>query len=98
MRSCRSHGGFTLNLVPLTVEQAEKFLTSHERHYKSNALPVFALGISDGAICGAVIVGVSGEDAELSHIYSDGESLGYTLLYGAAWRAAKALGYVRMIL
>jgi hypothetical protein len=32
-------------------------------------------------------------DGELAHIYVDGVSQGYSLLYGACWRALKALGY-----
>ena len=36
--------------------------------------------------------------AELAHIYVDGTSQGYSLLYGACWRALKALGYVKCVL
>ena len=89
-----------MQIVPLTVENALVFLASHDRHYRSDAKPIFAIGIStEEKLCGAVIVGAAeGAELQLSHIYSAGESLGYTLLYGAAWRAAKALGYERMIL
>ena len=82
----------------MTLEQALDYIKGHERHYKSDADPIFAIGISDGNVCGAVIVGVKEGEAQLSHIYSAGESQGYTLLYGAAWRAAKALGYTKMVL
>lgn len=45
---------------------------------------------------GAAILGRVGPDeAELAHIYADGTSQAYTLLYGACWRALKALGYTR---
>jgi len=37
-------------------------------------------------------------DAELAHIYVDGAAQGYSLLYGACWRALKALGYERSVL
>ena len=87
-----------LEVVPLTIDQAMDFLKEHERHYKSDAKPLFAIGISNGELCGAAIMGTRGEDAELCHIYSAGEYLGYTVLYGASWRAVKALGYKRMIL
>lgn len=45
-------------------------------------------------IQGAAILGrnAAGE-ACLAHIYVDGVSQGYSLLYGAVWRAFKALGY-----
>lgn len=88
-----------MNVVSMTVDAAQEFLKAHARHYKTDASPIFALGLSDGgAIRGAVIVGVTGEDAAFAHIYSDGEYQGYTLLYGQAVRAAKALGYKKMIL
>ena len=87
-----------MQLVPLTVQKAMEFLKDHERHYKSDANPMFALGISNGELCGAAVVGERNGDAELCHIYSVGEYLGYTILYGASWRAAKAMGYKKMVL
>ena len=86
-------------LVALTLQEAMDFLKDHERHYKSDATPLFAIGISlNGELCGAAVVGVRGKDVELCHIYSVGEYGGYTALYGATWRATKAMGYKRMIL
>lgn len=87
-----------MQIVPLTVEQAMDFLKANERHYKSEAKPLFAIGISNGSLCGAVVMGITGEDAEIAHIYSAGDYGGYTTLYGAALRAVKALGYKRLIL
>ena len=88
-----------MEIVPLTVTAAMAFLKEHERHYKSDANPLFAIGIShEGQLCGAAVIGERGGDAELAHIYSVGEYMGYTVLYGAAWRATKAMGYKRMIL
>jgi hypothetical protein len=87
-----------MTLFPMTVQEASQFLSSHERHYKTKAYPVFAIGLKDKETRGAVIVGRKGSEAVLAHIYCDGVSQGYTLLYGAAWRAAKALGYSRMVL
>ena len=88
-----------MNMIPLTVAAAMEFLKENERHYKSDANPLFAIGIAEnGAICGAVVVGERSGEAELCHIYSVGEFMGYTILYGSAWRAAKAMGYKKMIL
>ena len=43
---------------------------------------------------GAAILGRNADgEACLAHIYVDGVSEGYSLLYGAVWRAFKALGY-----
>ena len=45
---------------------------------------------------GAAILGRRADgDAELAHIYVDGTFQGYSILYGACWRALKALGYKR---
>jgi len=53
-------------------------------------------------IHGAAILGRAdkgaGRTAELAHIYVDGTSQGYSLLYGGCWRALKALGYEQTVL
>jgi hypothetical protein len=84
-----------MNVVPLSVKDAEEFLAKHERHYKSPVSTICAIGVADDAgLHGAAILGVRLDgDAELAHIYVDGISQGYSLLYGACWRALKALGY-----
>lgn len=82
-------------ITPLSIEEAQVFLEAHGRHYKADGVPVFAIGYADH---GAAIIGHRNGEAVLIHIYCDGVSEGYTMLYGAAWRAAKALGYKRMVL
>lgn len=90
----------TMRIVPLTIKQAEKFLRSHSRHYKTAASPICAIGVKDeSGLHGAAILGYhTNGDAELTHIYCDGASQGYSLLYGACWRVLKALGYERAVL
>ena len=77
------------------MEEALEFLKSHARHYTTPADPIAAIGlIEDGALRGAALLGRTEDGtAELAHIYCDGAWHGYSLLYGAAWRAFKALGY-----
>lgn len=88
-----------MRIVPLTIKQAAKFLLSHGRHYKTAASPICAVGVKDTTLHGAAIMGYhKNGDAELSHIYCDGTSQGYSLLYGACWRVLKAMGYRRTIL
>jgi len=83
-----------MRIVPLSIRQAEKFLRKHGRHYKTPATPVCAIGVKDTELHGAAVLGCHPNgSAELSHIYCDGSSQGYTLLYGAAWRVLKAMGY-----
>ena len=94
-----------MRIVAITLKEAESFLSKHERHYKSPVEPICAIAVGDGEgpndlpeIHGAAILGRNGEEAELAHIYCDGTSQGYSLLYGACWRALKALGYKKAIL
>lgn len=86
-----------MEVVPLTVSEAEAFLAKHERHYKAPVTPVCAVGVGDAeGLHGAAVMGKREDgDAELNHIYCDGTSQGYTVLYGAVWRTLKALGYKR---
>ena len=89
-----------METIALSVKDAETFLSKHERHYKSPVDPICAIGVGDAdGIHGAAILGRRSDgDAELAHIYVDGISQGYSLLYGACWRALKALGYKRTVL
>lgn len=84
----------------LSIKEAQEFLTGHERHYKAPVEFICAIGVSEkGKLHGAAILGrKDNETAELAHIYVDGASQGYSLLYGACWRALKALGYKRAVL
>ena len=80
----------------LSMPDAIAFLKTHERHYATSASPIAAIGLFDaeGNLHGAALLGMNAAmQAELSHIYCDGAWQGYSLLYGAAWRAFKALGY-----
>lgn len=84
-----------METVALSVAEAEAFLKAHERHYKQPVAAICAIGVAEGtALHGAAILGRREDgDAELAHIYVDGSFHGYSLLYGACWRALKALGY-----
>lgn len=85
--------------ISMPVAEAEAFLKNHERHYKMPAEAFAAIGLSeDGKLRGAAILGRNADGSgELAHIYVDGAWHGYSLLYGACWRAYKALGYKRLV-
>jgi hypothetical protein len=89
-----------MKTVSMSVKEAETFLSKHERHYKAPVEPICAIGIKDeSGIHGAAILGRKSEtEAELAHIYVDGTFQGYSILYGACWRALKALGYEKAVL
>ena len=89
-----------MRIVAVSLKIAEDFLSKHERHYKSPVEAICAIGVGDEeGLHGAAILGrIDDQTAELAHIYCDGASQGYSLLYGACWRALKALGYVKCVL
>lgn len=90
-----------METVALSVKEAEKFLAAHDRHYKAPVEAICAIGVQseNGKLHGAAILGRRNRNvAELAHIYVDGASQGYSLLYGACWRALKALGYRQAVL
>lgn len=89
-----------LRIVAVGVKDAEAFLAKHERHYKAPSEPICAIAVGDDeGLHGAAILGRNAQgDGELAHIYVDGVSQGYSLLYGACWRALKALGYTKTVL
>lgn len=62
------------------------------------AEPICAIGLTeDGILRGAAILGRTKEGhGQLAHIYCDGAWHGYSLLYGACWRAFAALGYATL--
>ena len=95
-----------MKIIDLSVADAEAFLAKHERHYKAPIEAICAIGVgeihaesSSRLLHGAAILGRRADGVgELAHIYVDGASQGYSLLYGACWRALKALGYESAIL
>ena len=82
------------------------FVTAHHRHHGAPQGGKFAIGINDGTdIVGVVIVGRpvarnadNGYTAEVTRCcVLDEIPNGCSMLYGAAWRAARSMGYTRMI-
>lgn len=94
-----------LEVVPLSLAEANLFVASHHRHHKPVPGTKFCIAVSDGMeIRGVAIVGrpVSrmlddGWTLEVNRCCTDGARNACSMLYGAAWRAAKALGYRRLI-
>ena len=94
-----------LELQPLTLAEARRFIEKHHRH---NVAPVgckFCIGLNDGQrIVGVAVVGRpiaqafdDGWTAEVTRVcVLDGYKNACSMLYGACWRAAKAMGYRRL--
>ena len=92
-------------LCPVTFADACAFVAEHHRHHAPPQGHKFSIGAeSDGALVGVIMVG-----RPVARLFDDGLTLEATrscttgaanvnsMLYGAAWRAAKALGYRRLI-
>lgn len=84
----------TLEIVPISVSNAVDFMVSNGHSDAAGDPPGFAIGVADEKkLCGAIIMKTLGDSCSLFHLYTDGTALVGSILYGAAWRAAKALGY-----
>lgn len=95
-----------IRVVPLTLKAACELVRRLHRHARPPAGGLFALGAADaaGTIVGAAIVGrpvarrlQDGVTAEVTRLVTDGTRNVCSMLYRAAWRAARALGYRRLI-
>ena len=94
-----------LKLVPITLRQANAFVQAYHRHHKPSVGHKFSIGISDGeklvgvAICGRPVSRRldDGLTLEVNRVCTDGTKNACSMLYGASCRAAKAMGYRRVI-
>jgi len=94
-----------LMVIPCTVTEANAFVRQHHRHHKPVPGAKFCIAIAEGEVIhGVAIVGRpvarmadDGWTLEVNRCCTDGVKNGCSMLYGAAWRAAKALGYRKLI-
>ena len=92
-------------VTPINLDEANAFVSVHHRHHKPVPGAKFCLAVSDGeSVRGVAIVGRpvarnldDGWTLEANRVCTDGARNACSMLYGAAWRAAKALGYRRLI-
>ena len=97
----------TVHIVPCKITEAREFVANFHRHNKPPAGGLFAVGASDGEnLVGVAIVGRpvarkfdNGQTAEVTRCcVIEGAPKGTpSALYGACWRAAKALGWSKLI-
>lgn len=94
-----------LEIVPMTLREANAFVEQNHRHHGATVGHKFSIGLSDGEkIVGVAIVGrpVSrhlddGWTLEVNRLCTDGTRNACSMLYAAAWRAARAMGYKRVV-
>lgn len=94
-----------MTIVPLTLREARAYVDQVHRHHRAPQGGLFAIGAAeDDRIVGCVIVGkpvarMNDDDytAEVTRLATDGSRNACSLLYAAAWRACRAMGYRRLI-
>lgn len=94
-----------LELQPIDFDEACAFVAEHHRHHKPPRGHKFSVAVSDGAkVVGVAMVGRpvarnsdDGWTLEVNRLATDGSKTACSMLYRAAWRAASAMGYKRLI-
>lgn len=96
-----------LDIVPISLKEANEFVAQHHRHHGKTAGHKFSVAVADTEtqkIVGVAIVGrpVSrhlddGWTLEVNRLCTDGTMNACSMLYAAAWRAARAMGYKKLI-
>ena len=90
-----------LELVPITLRAANIFVARTHRHHQPTQGGLFAVAVSnEEEIVGVAIIAKpvsrildDGWTCEVRRVSTDGTANACSKLYGAAWRAARALGY-----
>lgn len=94
-----------LRITPITLRDACAFIEAYHRHNKPPRGWKFGVGLK----LGTELVGVATAGRPVARHYDDGLTLevnrtctdgtknANSMLYGAVWRAAKAMGYMRCI-
>lgn len=94
-----------LTVSPITLAEANAFVAKHHRHHKPTVGHIFSVAVS---VCdevrGVAIVGrpvaralQDGYTAEVNRVAVDGTPNACSMLYATCWRAARALGYRKLI-
>ncbi|MGF6878378.1 hypothetical protein OKW35_007857 [Paraburkholderia sp. MM5477-R1] len=99
-----------LVIVPSSLDEANAFVAAHHRHHGPVVGHKFSISVAREvsadvfSVCGVAIVGrpvARGNDdgwtLEVTRCCTDGSRNACSMLYRAAWRASKGMGYRRVI-
>lgn len=95
-----------MKIAPITLRAAQSFIDQYHRHNKPPRGHKFSIGLKNaaGELIGVATAGRpvarhfdDGLTLEVNRTCTTGERNANSALYGAVWRAAKAMGYVRCI-
>jgi len=94
-----------LRIIPVSLAEANEFVSRHHRHHQRVVGHKFSIGVvdEDGALRGVAIVGRpvarardDGQTLEVTRVATDECPNACSALYAASWRAARAMGYHRL--
>jgi hypothetical protein len=94
-----------MTIVPITFRKACEFVALLHRHNKPPRGHKFSIGLeNEGTLVGVAMAGRpvarhfdDGLTLEVNRTCTDGTANANSMLYGAIWRAGKAMGYKRCI-
>ena len=94
-----------MQIIPITLRAANAFVLEHHRHSKPVRGWKFGVGLqASGILVGVALAGRpvarafdDGLTLEVNRTCTDGTRNANSMLYGAIWRCAKAMGYIRCI-
>lgn len=94
-----------LSLQPLSLREANAYVEANHRHSRPVRGMKFAVGASlNSELVGVALVGrpvarhlQDGWTLEVLRVCTDGTRNACSFLYGASWRAARALGYRKLV-
>jgi hypothetical protein len=94
-----------LAISPITLREAHAFVAAHHRHHRPARGGLFAVATADDTgVVGVAVIGrpvarnlQNGWTAEVTRLCTDGSRNACSILYAAAWRACRALGYRRLV-
>lgn len=95
----------SLRAVPIFRDEAFAFVSQHHRHHGRPVGCIFSIAAAEGDdVVGVVVVGrpvarglQDGFTAEVIRCCTIGARNACSFLYAAAWRAARAMGYRRLV-
>lgn len=95
----------SLQIVPCELSEANAFVAQHHRHHGRVVGHKFSIAVTDGSeVRGVAIVGRpvarrldDGWTLEVTRLATDGTPHTCSALYAAAWRAARAMGYRKVV-
>jgi len=95
-----------LTITPIDFAEANAFVKNYHRHHRPMPGCKFSVAVSDetGKVRGVAMVGRpvarhfdNGWTLEVNRVCTDGARNACSMLYGAAWRVGRGLGYRRLI-